>query len=219
MSYRSQLLALVDQAAADPSSARRLLQQAQLIVDQELRTDQLPPNGYVYAGAETLVAKFDRVEVEPIPDPDSPLVRPLSQTTNDPRLVKIPFDMLIQGVSAWAIPILPTGVDNVLLKGILEMGANANGRDLFSVAWGIDGDNLFCTDGERSHLEPAACMVGTRENPRPLCWMPKRGRILNVWVRNLTNVVMQAPIEAQRDAGWPLSIVVEFHGVKMEAAG
>lgn len=219
MSYRSRLLALVDQAAADPSSARRLLQQAQLLVDQELRTEQLPPNGYVYAGAMTLVAKFDRVEVEPVPDPDNPLIRPLSQTTNDPQLVKVPFDMLIEGVSAWAIPVLPTWADATQLKGILEMGVAKNGRDLFAIQWGIDGDNLFCTDGERSHLEPAACMVGTRENPRPLCWMPKRGRILNVWVRNLTNVLMPVAIEQGQDVGWPLSIVVEFHGVKMEAAG
>lgn len=215
---RSRLLALVDEAAADPSSARRLLQEAQQLVDLELRTERLPPDGYVYAGAHHLIAKFDRVSVEPLPDEDDPQIRPLSQTTNDPRMVEIPYNMLIEGVSAWAIPILPTWADASELKGILEMGANADGRDLFSLSWGVDGDNLYTTDGWRSHLEPAAAIVGTRRRPRPLAWMPERDRILNVWVRNLTNALNPSGFASERPAGWDLSITVEFHGVKLEAA-
>jgi len=215
---RPRLLALVDQAAEDPSSARRLLQEAQVLVDQELRTERLPPDGYVYAGAETLIAKFDRVQVEPLPDEDNPQIRPLSQTSNDPREIKIPFDFLAEGVSAWAIPILPTWADISELKGIAEMGANTDGRDLFSLSWGLDGDNLYTSDGWRSHLEPAASLVGPRRRPRPLCWQLTRGRIINVWVRNLTNALNPTGFASERDAGWDLSIVVEFHGVKMEAA-
>jgi hypothetical protein len=215
---RAQLLALVDQAAADPSSARRLLERAQFLVDQELRTAKLPPDGYVYAGAHTLVAKFDTLEVEDLPDPNDPRIRPLSQTTNDPEEIKIPFDMLIQGVSAWAIPELPTSIDATQLQGVLQMGVAPDGRDLFSLAWGLDGDNLYCTDGWKSHLLPAGCMVGTRANPRPLAWMPGRGRILNVWARNLTNAICPTAYASEIDIGWPLSVTVEFHGVKLEAA-
>jgi hypothetical protein len=215
---RARLLALVDQAAADPSSARRLLEQAQFLVDQELRTEQLPPDGYVYSGAHTLIAKFDQVNVEDLPDEDNPQIRPLSQTTNDPEEINVPFDMLIQGVSAWAIPELPTGLESLYLKGILEFGANSDGRDLFSLAWGLDGDNLYCTDGWKAHMQPAASLVGTRANPRPLAWMPGRGRIINVWARNLTNVVCPTVYASETPIGWPLSITVEFHGVKLEAA-
>jgi len=218
MQSRAQLLALLDQAAQDPSSARRLLQQAHSLVDRELRTEKLPPPGYVYAGAQHLIATFDRVDIEALPDPDYPQIPPLCVTSNDPGDIKIPYDMLIEGVSAAAVPILPTGLDATQLNGLLEMSANADGRDLFSIQWGLDGDNLYCTDGTRATLEPAMSMVGTRPNPRALGWMATRGRILNVWVRNLTNAINPTGFASEREPGWPLAITVEFHGVKLEAA-
>jgi hypothetical protein len=48
--------------------------------------------------------------------------------------------------------------------------------------------------------------------------MATRGRILNVWVRNLTNAINPTGFASEREPGWPLAITVEFHGVKLEAA-
>ena len=216
MNARTRLLALAQQAAADPSGGRRLLEQAAAIVDQELQTAALPPDGYVYAGAHTLVAMFDELLVEDLPDPDHPEIRPLTATVNRPQQVKVPFNCIILGVSGWAIPHLPTELTAVQLNGLLEMGASPDGRDLFAVMWSTDGRTDYSTDGRTERLEPAAAVLGTRRNPRPLAWQPGRDTLINVYARNLTNVVSPTAISEGFDPGWALTVAVEFHLVNLE---
>lgn len=214
---RAALLALVDQAARDPSAARSLLERATHLVDAELmRGATRAPDGYMYAGAHTLVALFDDLEVEPLPDPDHPDRNPLTSTTNRPRQLEVPFNCVILGVSGWAAPVLPTTLDAEQLLGLLEMGGADDGRDLFSVMWSTDGRTDYTTDGREDRLEPAACMLGPRRNPRPLGWQPGRGTLINVKARNLTNVVNPSGFVAEVDPGWNLNVGVAFHLVNLE---
>lgn len=216
MESRARLLALAQQAADDPSGARRLLEQAAAIVDHELRTAALPPDGYVYAGAHTLVAVFDELQVEDLPDPDHPEIRPLTATVNRPQQLKVPFDCIILGVSGWATPKLPVGPSEIQLNGLTEMGASPDGRDLFAIMWSTDGRTDYSTDGRTDMLEPAAAVLGTRRNPRPLAWQPGRGTLINVHARNLTNVINPTGFSEGLDPGWTLTVAVEFHLVNLE---
>jgi len=218
MQNRSTLLALVDRAARDPSSARRLVELAAQMVDDELaRGPTAAPEGYVYAGAHTFVAPFENVLPEPAPEADDPLTRPLHATTNSPFPLVVPFDCLIIGVSGWATPRIPSGLDASQMNAILYAGVNTDGRDLFSVGWCTEGGRNYQTDGRESLVEPAALIVGPRRNPRPLAWTPQRGTLINVYTRNLTNIAIPSLFyEGQTYAGWPLAISVEFHAVNLE---
>jgi hypothetical protein len=216
MASRAQLLALIDQAARDPSSASRLLEQARLWIDQELETSRLPPDGYMYAGAHTLVASWDELGVEELPDPSDSASQQLTATNNPPYPLKVPFDALIQGVSGWAIPKLPSGLDLESLNGILEMGACMDGRDLFAVMWNTDGKIDYGTDGRHKLLEPAPAVLGTRRRPRPLGWKVRRGTRLNVYARNLTNLFNPSGFNEGFAPGWTISVAVEFHLLNRE---
>lgn len=216
MASHAHLLGLAELAARDPSQARRVAEVMAALVDQELQQGDLPPNGYVYAGAHTLVAMFDSLLVEPLPDPQAPGNFPLSSTNTRPQQLKVPFDCLILGVSGWAIPRLAPGLTVTAYNGLLEMGANPDGRDLFSVMWSTDGRTDYSTDGRDDHLEPAAAVLGTRRNPRPLAWQPGRDTLINVYARNLTNAINPSGFSEGRDPGWPLTVAVEFHFVNLE---
>lgn len=213
---RARLLALVEEAARDPSGARSLLEEAAGLVDRELRTVDAPPEGYVYAGAHTLVARFDTLEVEELPDPDNPQIRPLTATVNQPTQIVVPFNCLIEGVSGWATPRVPSGLDSTEINGMLEMGVCPDGRDLFATMWSTDGNRAYTTDGRFERLEPAAVVVGTRRNPRPLAWRLTRGTLINVYARNLTNALNPSGFREAGDIGWDLAVSVQFHLVNLE---
>lgn len=221
METRGALLSIVEQATRDPSSARRLLEMASTLVDQELsRGDSAASSGYVYAGAHTWPAVFENVRPEALPVPEDPRGPPLHTTRNQPQTIRVPFDCLIQGVSGWAIPRIPfvTG-ETTLATAMLLVNGDPDGRDLFSVGLGIDGSEKdFLTTGREGALvEPAVAILGTRRRPRPLAWTPQRGTLINVFIRNLTNVAVPSIVyEGQEEAGWPIDVTVEFHALNLE---
>lgn len=216
MNSRARLLALCEEAARDPSGARSLLEQAAGLVDRELRSAHQPPEGYVYAPAHTLVARFDTLRVETLPDPDDPTIPPLTSTVNQPQQLTVPFNCLVTGVSGWATPRLTSGPSAVALNGVLNMGVAQDGRDLFALMWSTDGSRAYSGDGRTEMLEPACCLVGTRRRPRPLAWRLTRGTLISVYARNLTNVVSPTVIYEGWDIGWDLAVAVEFHLVNLE---
>ncbi len=219
---RSALLALVDQAARDPSGARRLLDMAAVMVEEGLRGGEFAmPPGYIYAGAHSWIAEFGDVVPEPLPvvGATPPTRDPLSGTSNQAQPIEVPFDALILGVSGWASPVIPDdATTNAQVSGLLAMSGQAEGRDLFSVQWDLDGSTDYVTDGRVSLLEPAAIVVGTRTRPRALGWLVRRNDTINVTVRNLTNVV--APFawydQQPEPFGWALHINVCFHALNLE---
>lgn len=219
---RAALLALVDQAARDPSGARRLLDQAGAMVEAALRDgDYTMPPGYIYSGAHTWIAEFGDVAPEPLPVAGAtpPTRVPLTGSSNGAVPIEVPFDALILGVSGWASPVIPDdAATNAQVSGLLAMSAQAEGRDLFAVQWDLDGNTHYVTDGRTSLLEPAAVVVGTRTRPRALGWLVHRNDTIDVQVRNLTNVV--APFawfdQQPEPFGWALDIFVGFHALNLE---
>ena len=222
MLNRSALLALVDEAARDPSIARRRLELVVAMVGEEMRRgDFAMPPGYIYSGAHTWLAPFDAVVPEPLPAAGTtvPQRDPLSNTANPTQPIEVPFDALILGVSGWCSPRIPAEAStNALVGGLLGMGAEPEGRDLFSVGWNLDGNTHFITDGYVSQLEPAAAVVGTRTAPRALGWLVQRKDTINVRVRNLTNVAVPFAwyVEQPEPYGWELDIWIAFTALNLE---
>ena len=214
---RAALLALADQAARDPSRARRLLELADAMVAGEIKQGEgTMPAGYIYAGAHHFVATFEEVEPEPLPSDTGPTLE-LTATANAPQTIRIPFDCLIMGASGWAAPEVPRELTTAEKNGLLMIGGDPSGRDLFSVAWAVEGERFFATDGRNSLLEPAPALLGTREHPRQMAWKLQRGTILQVYVKNLTNVAVPFTFYEQQDAaGWPIAVAVTFHALNLE---
>jgi hypothetical protein len=217
------LLALVDEAARDPSGARRLLELASAMVSEEIRagSDYAMPPGYIYEGAHTWIAPFEQVQPEPLPEAGAtvPARDPLTNTANPPQPIEVPFDALIMGVMGWAVPELPEELDTAdeVTAGLL-LSTDPEGRDLFSVDWNLDGKLYYVTDGRVDLMQPATTVLGTRTRPRALGWVVRRNSRINVRVRNLTNVVAPWPwYEGQEEPyGWPINVSVGFSALNLE---
>jgi len=222
MLNRSALLALVDEAARDPSGARRLLELAGAMLHQEMqRGDYAMPPGYIYAGAHTWIASFEEVEPEPLPDATTtvPQRDPLTNTANPPQIIEVPFDALILGVSGWAEPIIDLeNWSDGEQRGVLLHSSNPDGRDLFSLDWNLNGKIYYVTDGRVDLMQPAAATVGTRTRPRPLGWIVQRNDRINVRIRNLTNVHVPFSFDASvtEPYGWNINAAVGFHALNLE---
>jgi len=219
MVNRQALLALIDEAARDPSGARRLLEIADaMLAEQQRRGDAAHPPGYIYSGAHTWIAPFEVVDPEPLPDPDDASTLELTATANAPQGIEVPFDALILGVSGWATPAVPRELDTADKNGVLELDADPDGRDLFSVSWQLNGNRQFVTDGRTDLLMPAPAILGTRRNPRQLGWLVQRDDLIDVRVRNLSNVAVPFQFYEQQTEpyGYPINVVVEFHALNLE---
>jgi hypothetical protein len=222
MLNRAALLSLVDEAARDPSGARRLLELAGAMLQEELqRGEYAMPSGYIYAGAHTWIASFEDVPPEPLPTAGDPTPQrdPLTNTANQPQIIEVPFDALILGVSGWLSSKIPDEADDpTLVDGLLDLSADPEGRDLFAVDWNQDGKIHYVTDGRVNLIEPATATVGTRTAPRPLGWVVRRNDRINVRVRNLTNVVVPfAWYEDQPEPyGWNIDCAIGFHALNLE---
>lgn len=222
MLNRAALLALVDEAARDPSGARRLLELAGAMLHQEMQQGEYGmPTGYIYAGAHTWIASFEDVPPEPLPTAADPTPQrdPLTNTANPPQTIEVPFDALILGVSGWLSSDIPAEADAPeLVNGLLGLSTAAEGRDLFAVDWNLHGKIHYVTDGRVHLIEPAAATVGTRTHPRPLGWIVQRNDRINVRVRNLSNVV--APFAWYEDQaepfGWDINCAIGFHALNLE---
>ena len=50
-----------------------------------------------------------------------------------------------------------------------------------------------------------------------MAWKLQRGTILQVYVKNLTNVAVPFTFYEQQDAaGWPIAVAVTFHALNLE---
>lgn len=221
MLNRSALLALVDESARDPSGSRRLLELAGSMLQQQMqRGDYAMPPGYIYAGAHTWIASFENLQPEPTPDATDPVPgrNDLTGTATRPQTIEVPFDALILGASGWAVSKIESDRTDDERNGMLGLSSNADGRGLFAVQWDLNGKLHYVTDGRVDLLEPAAALLGTRTLPRPLGWVVERDDLINVYVRNLTNVVV--PFAFYQDQpepfGWPINVSVGFHALNLE---
>lgn len=222
MLNRQALTALVDEAARDPSGARRLLELAAEMVKGELALgDYATPPGYLYAGAHTWVLEVEDLKPESLPSVTDPPPQSLALTTtaNQAQPLEVPFDGLILGVAGWATPALPRELPDADAKtAALLVGADPDGRDLFSLDWKLNGETSFVTDGQLSMMEPALALVGTRTRPRPLAWIVRRGDLIAVRFRNLTNVAVPFQVYAQQSEpyGWPIAASLAFLVLNLE---
>jgi len=178
--------------AEDPSRATRdAAYLATLLEEAQARGEGRFPPGYQYAGAHHFLAVADDLEVQSLDNKDLPI----TSTGSRPIPIKIPFDCLIQGVFGWAFPIF-NGAGQESAFNVLaaeQVLSNASDyRDLFSVAWLLDGDPHFVGNGEESLMAPASAVIGSRNSPRSMAWTLRRGQIISVLFRNITNVPVPA---------------------------
>lgn len=182
---RKALIALATEAARDPSRASKV---AAWIAD-ELRAQQqagetATPEGYLYQGAHEWLIQADSLVVEPLTGGP-----PITSSTNPYIPLRTPFDALIIGVSGWALP-APVAESNTQAFLAANLASADDGRDLFSVSIGVDGQASFGTDGNDQLMFPASTVVGTRLNPRAMAWTVRRNQIIQAKFRNITNLYL-----------------------------
>jgi hypothetical protein len=181
---RQQLVALATEGARDPSRASRI---AAWIADELRRQaaagETAVPDGYLYQGAFEWVVTAQNVAVEPLS------TVALTNSLNPYIPLRVPFDGLIIGMQGWAEPASTPGEAALNQQFIAAYLASADdSRDLFSVSIAIDGQASFGTDGNDQLMFPASVVVGSRLHPRPMAWTVRRNQLLQVKVRNITNV-------------------------------
>lgn len=219
---RSYLQALAADAAADPSRARDIAGHiTRILADAESNGGDLP-EGYIYAGAHTWEIQADNVVVEPVGTPSVPTGLPLTETSNMPIPLKVPFDGLIMGIAGWAQPqAVHRGTEgNAPLSAVRAsfcLSRVIDFRDMFSVEIGLDGTSTFGTDGNDRMLYPASTVVGSRLSPRPAAWTVRRNQRLQARFRNVSNVWL-TDVSAALLAPPVLSkIVLAFYVLNLEA--
>lgn len=161
---------------------------------ERLENGATAPTGYLYAGAHSFTAKTRQLAVEPLPEdavPGGPPGVPITQTNAGAVDIRVPFDSFIYAVSGYALPDFSFS-DGESLDEMLTAPTAADGRDLFSVEWGIDGQVTFMTDGHRRLMFPASVCVGSRMVPRMMGWAVRRNQTINVRFRNLANAIASA---------------------------
>lgn len=219
---RSYLRALAADAAADPSRAHDIAGHIVRLIDDANDNGGDLPEGYIYAGAHTWEIQADNVTVEPVGNLDSPVGLPLTETSNQPIPLKVPFDGLIMGIAGWAQPqaVHLEDIANVNLKQVKAsfcLSRVVDFRDLFSVELGLDGTTTFGTDGNDRMLYPATCVLGSRLSPRPTAWTVRRNQRLQARLRNISNVSL-TEVNASIFVPPLLSkIVVAFYVLNLEA--
>lgn len=187
---RNSLIALATEAARDPSRAARL---AAWIVD-ELRNQRAAgetatPEGYLYQGAFEWVLTAQDLVVEPLTGgPD------ITSTVNPFIPLRVPFDGLIVGMSGWAVARPSTAATDQAVVAA-KLASAEDGRDLFSLVLGMDGQVQFGTDGHTPLMFPASCVVGTRLHPRIGAWTVRRNQVIQAKFRNITNVYLDGLVD------------------------
>lgn len=202
MDYRAVLQGLAAQAVADPAHAsayaRVVLEQLERWQSEGGDANGVP--GYLPESDRLLVVQAEDLEVEPLPEEDvafggGPLAAPIWTTRNPFVQVKVPVDMLITGVSGYCRPsFLPDGEGGAALTAseiALLSSCAQDCRDMFAAQWNIDGETQFTTDGDTGLLTPAAALVGTETNRRPLAWALMQNQTLGVRFRNLFNAIFR----------------------------
>ncbi len=217
---RAALLRLSDDACRDPSASRHVVEQIAQLVQVALASSELEPQpGYLYAPAHRWIALAEAVHPEPFPTAALPNATPLTSTINAPVSIKAPWDALVVAVAGWAIPQIPFPAQIVYADriGVEQMAIAQDGRDLFSTRWDLNGANNYTTDGQSELMEPAAVMVGTELSPRRLAWRVPRNQIINVYFRNLSNLIYPGAIIPEQAPGFDLTCALVFHAFNLEA--
>lgn len=190
---RSLWVSLANQAARDPSRASQIAKVLLDKINTEGRTADAAPDGYLYAGADTLIARSRDLAVEVLQSQLNPTGVPIWTSASAAIPIKIPFDCWIYGVAGWAqtrTPVSSETQPSAFPDVALNAPLCADGRDLFSADWGLDGQIKFGTDGRRAMMLPASAIVGTRLIPRRLSWTLRRNQVINVRFRNLWNAIV-----------------------------
>ena len=220
---REAILALANEAARDPSRAARL---ASLIADELAAEDgggplSRAPSGYFYAPAHSWLIQAQGLAVEPLPTPQNPQAQPITQTSNVAIPLRVPFDAILLGGAAWAQPTAQPALnaqtvtlDDVALTSVLSNAID--GRDLFSMQIGIDGQTWFSSDGRDPMMFPASTIMGSRRMPRVMAWTVRRNSIIQCKFRNVCNVPLDGTDPA---AVTPplLSCAVAFYALNLES--
>lgn len=182
---RNALIALATEAARDPSRASKVAAWiADELRDQQKAGETATPDGYLYQGAHEWLIQAENLVVEPLTGGS-----PITATTNPYIPLRTPFDALIIGVSGWALP-APATESNSQAFVAASLASADDGRDLFSLSIGIDGQASFGTDGNDQLMFPASTVVGTRLNPRAMAWTVRRNQIIQAKFRNITNLYL-----------------------------
>lgn len=219
---RSYIQALAADAAADPSRARDIAGHiARILADAESNGGDLP-EGYMYSGAHTWEIQADNVVVEPVGTPSVPTGLPLTETSNQPIPLKVPFDGLIMGIAGWAQPQAAhtedeTSVSLSAVRASFCLSRVIDFRDMFSVEIGLDGTTTFGTDGNDRMLYPASTVVGSRLSPRPTAWTVRRNQRLQARFRNVSNVWLQDIATSYFVPPVLSKIVIAFYVLNLEA--
>jgi hypothetical protein len=210
-------LSLAAEAARDPSQASRIAGW----LSEELRRaraegEASPVPGYLYAGAHRWIARVAGLETEPLPP--TPGAPPITGSSNEPIEIKTSFDGFIFGVSGWAVA-TPKGddqgeIDPADLELAELLSCARDGRDLFSVELGLDGQITFGTDGRVRLMQPASVVMGAGLSPRALGWTVRRNQIITTRFRNLTNIITEnLAVPSDR---FLLTAEVTYHVINME---
>jgi len=174
-------------------------------------TKAVPP-GYLYAGSHNLIARRDNFGPEALPEnAQGALVGPIGWTSSQPVTIKVPFDVAIEAVSAWAIPIIEGSSPDLSTQLI---SSARDGRDLFSVAWGINGQSVNFTTGDTPLMIPACSACGTRQVPKDMYWELQRNDVIQVWFRNITNALVASAFGEENEIR--LNAVVCFRAINKD---
>ena len=222
MTDRASWTRLAEQAARDPSRASQIARVLLDRINTEGRTGDRAPQGYLYAGAETLIARTRDLDVETMQTDSEPTGVPIWTSTRAAIPIKIPFDCWIYAVAGWAVTRSPTFVTELGVPGapLINLGqaapTAADGRDLFTVDWELDGKSGFSTDGRKRMMLPASVTVGSRLIPRQMSWTLRRNQVIGVRFRNLWNAIVHTmpsgvapPVLAEA--------AIAFYAVNLEA--
>ena len=175
------------------------------------------PTGYLYAGAHNFTARTRQLAVEPLPEDailGGPPGVPIFTTNTGAVDIRVPFDSFIYAVSGYALPAMTVVGD---LESVILLPTAVDGRDLFSVEWGLDGQVTFMTDGHRRMMFPASTCVGSRLVPRMMGWAVRRNQTINVRFRSLVNAITTSDIWENDEFPLLAEAGITFHVVNTGA--
>jgi len=219
MSLRDLLIEASARAVREPQHAphwSRVILET-LTAMEALENGASAPTGYLYAGAHNFTARTRQLAVEPLPEdaiPGGPPGVPINTTNSGAIDIRVPFDSFIYGVSGYALPAFDSQGD---LDAALLLTTATDGRDLFSVEWGLDGQVTFMTDGHNRLMFPASTCVGTRLVPRQMGWAVRRNQTINVRFRSLVNAITTAEIWDEEQFPLIAEAGITFHVVNTGA--
>lgn len=218
---RARLLALADEASRDPSGSRPLVEQIAAMAAEGMQNGELDcPPGYLYAPGLDWIALAEVVHPEPLPTPTNPQAMPLTSTQNKAVTIKVPWNALVVGVAGWSVLQVPfpSQIAYADRIGLEHLATVDDGRGMFATRWDLNGKTNYSTDGQNELLEPAAVVTGTGRNRRKLAWRVARNQIINVYFRNLSNVLLPVPLVSKTEPGWDIAAAVAFYAINLEDA-